>query len=440
MKMLKSAKNQKRAIIALGLVLLLLSVYLFGLIFFSKHFLPHTSISGNDVSLMDLSKANEVIQDLKPEITIIQKSGSTTSTYRQEFTLKQLSPDITYDTSANLKNQDTLLWFISLFDQKDLEPNKIKGTLSADKVNELAESLYCLKEENIIKPVNAHYEVKDGKLILKKASDGSYIDKDTAITAFRDHINQLFTKEASLILDLTGLYEKASIRDDDPSLDGKKAYLEKLLNRKIEMNIYDEKIEISKEDICFLYDLSDSDPALNEDHLDDYILKLSIENDGSSSYIDKPDLKEKLKKVLSESNDESIDVKTISGQPVRRVEVKINEQTLYYYEDDKLTLRSPIVSGNKDLTDETPHGRFEVRRKVEDTKLRGRDYIEHVDYWVGFDETGGMYGLHDAQWRDEFGGDIWLYDPSRGCVNMPLDKIGLLFKRLRLGDEISVAD
>ncbi|MBO7676568.1 MAG: L,D-transpeptidase, partial [Erysipelotrichaceae bacterium] len=65
---------------------------------------------------------------------------------------------------------------------------------------------------------------------------------------------------------------------------------------------------------------------------------------------------------------------------------------------------------------------------------------EHVDYWVGFDQTGCIYGLHDAQWRDEFGGDIWTYDPSRGCVNMPLDKIGLLFERLKLGDEISVMD
>ena len=211
---------------------------------------------------------------------------------------------------------------------------------------------------------------------------------------------------------------KAEIKDDDPSLDGKKAYLEKLLDRKIELNVYDEKIEISKEDICSLYDLIDSDPILNEDHLDNYILKLAIENDGSSSYIDKPDLKGKLQKVLTQNSDESIEVNTISGQPVRRVEVKINEQTLYYYEDDKLTLKSPIVSGNKDITDETPHGKFEVRRKVEDTSLRGRDYIEHVDYWVGFDQTGGIYGLHDAQWRDEFGGDIWLHI-DRGDYSAP---------------------
>ena len=436
----KSVKSQKRLIVILGSVLLLLSAYLFGLVFFSSHFLPHTTINGIDVSLMDLNKANEAIKDIRPEIIVIQKTGNAGSTYKQGFALKDLNSDITYDASASLKGQNIVLWFASLFDQKSLEPNKIKGTFTADKINKLAENLYCLREDKIVKPVNAHYEIKDGVLVLIKASDGSYIDKDTAVKTFAEYIDQMFTKVDSMNLDLTGLYEKAEIKDDDPSLDGKKAYLEKLLDRKIELNVYDEKIEISKEDICSLYDLIDSDPILNEDHLDNYILKLAIENDGSSSYIDKPDLKEKLQKALTQNSDESIEVNTISGQPVRRVEVKINEQTLYYYEDDKLTLKSPIVSGNKDITDETPHGKFEVRRKVEDTSLRGRDYIEHVDYWVGFDQTGGIYGLHDAQWRDEFGGDIWLYDPSRGCVNMPLDKIGLLFKRLRLGDEISVMD
>ena len=436
----KSVKNQKRAIVILCAILMLMSAYLFGLVFFSAHFLPRTAIDGIDVSLMDLDKANEAIKDIKPQITIIQKTGNSGSLYKQTIALKDLGSDITYDASANLKSQNTLLWFASLFDQKDLGQNRIKGTASAEKIKELAEDLYCLKEEKIIKPVNAHYEIKDGDLVLIRSSDGSYIDKDTAIRAFYDHIDQLFIKADSLDLDLTGLYEKASIGDNDPSLDGKKAYIEKLINRKIELNVYDEKVEMSKEYICSLYDFTDSDPILNEDHLDDYLLKFAIENDGSSSFIDKQDLKEKLMKILPETTDESIEVNTIPGQPVRRVEVKINQQTLYYYEDDILTLKSPIVSGNKDLTDETPHGKFEVRRKVEDTKLRGRDYIEHVDYWVGFDETGGMYGLHDAQWRDEFGGDIWLYDPSRGCVNMPLNKIGLLFERLRLGDEISVMD
>ncbi len=433
-------ENKKRVIIILAIILAVLSVYLFGMVFFSSHFLPRTMINGTDVSLKNSASANELIKDLKPEITIIQKTSDGKNSREQKLSLKDISSDITYDVSENIKDQNIVLWFTSLFNQKELEPSKVNGRADANKINDLVDTLYCLQEENIVKPVNAHYELKDDELVLVKSSDGSYIKETTAIKTVTDYINQLFSKVDSLTLDLTGLYEKAEILDGDPSLDGKKAYLEKVLNKKVELNIYDETIELDKKEVSSLFDFIDSEPVINEDRLNDFVLKLALENDGSSSYINKPELRTNLENCLLSVVDEKIDVTTLSGQPIRRVEVKINEQTLYYYEDDVLTLKSPIVSGNKELTDETPHGKFEVRRKVTDTQLRGRDYIEHVDYWVGFDETGGMYGLHDAQWRDEFGGDIWTYDPSRGCVNMPLDKIGLLFERLKLGDEITVMD
>ena len=434
----KFIQNKKRMVIILGITLAIASVYLFGLVFYSSHFLPNTSINGADVSSMNLSRANETIKGMKPQITVLQKNSDGNGTYGQKLLLKDINSDITYDASANLKDQNIILWFVSMFNQKDLEASRITGTVIPERINDLAEKLYCLQSANIVKPVNAHYEIEDGNVILVSSSDGSYIDKDTAVKAVTDYINQMFTKVDSLTLDITDLYEKATVLDDDPSLANRKTDIENMINKKLELNIYDQKIEVSKEDICSLLELTDTDPKINEDGLYDFVLKLAIENDGSNSFINKNDLRTKLETALISTENQSVEVETITGQPIRRVEVKINEQTLYYYEDDQLALKSPIVSGNRNITDETPTGKFEVRRKVTDTSLRGRDYLEHVDYWVGFDQTGGMYGLHDAQWRSEFGGDIWLYDPSRGCVNMPLDKIGLLFERLKLGDEISI--
>ena len=37
-------------------------------------------------------------------------------------------------------------------------------------------------------------------------------------------------------------------------------------------------------------------------------------------------------------------------------------------------------------------------------------------------------GMHDATWRSSFGGNIYKYNGSHGCVNMPLDKAGKLYK------------
>ena len=101
-------------------------------------------------------------------------------------------------------------------------------------------------------------------------------------------------------------------------------------------------------------------------------------------------------------------------------------------------LTSDVVTGNAEITDGTPTGTFSVTRMSTDSTLIGADYEEHVDFWIGFDQTGRIYGFHDASWRNEFGGDIYLHDPSRGCVNMPLEKITIIFNYIDLGTEVYI--
>ncbi|MBR2788125.1 MAG: L,D-transpeptidase, partial [Erysipelotrichaceae bacterium] len=152
----------------------------------------------------------------------------------------------------------------------------------------------------------------------------------------------------------------------------------------------------------------------------------------------KSQLIDSLRKVLLSDRDEAIG--TIEREKIESslIDVSVKQQLLHYYENDVLILTSPVVTGNGDITDETPHGHFYIRKMQPDSYLMGRDYIEHVDYWIGFDETGRVYGLHDASWRNEFGGDIYLTDPSRGCVNMPIEKITQLYTYVDLGVEVYV--
>ena len=54
-----------------------------------------------------------------------------------------------------------------------------------------------------------------------------------------------------------------------------------------------------------------------------------------------------------------------------------------------------------------------------------------VTYWMPF--NGGI-GFHDATWRGCFGGQIYIWSGSHGCVNMPY--IILHFRRLNLAPVI----
>ena len=44
--------------------------------------------------------------------------------------------------------------------------------------------------------------------------------------------------------------------------------------------------------------------------------------------------------------------------------------------------------------------------------------------------TNSGIGLHDADWRSSFGGKIYTYNGSHGCINLPPDFAYELYDRI----------
>ena len=424
-------------VIILAVSLLIFSAYLFGLIAYSNRFLPNTYINGVNVSGMDVDKANQALSDIDPTLTIIQKDITGTKGYVQDLDLRKISRDIALDASQALKKQNLLFWFTQL-GNKNTAAYKVSGTYNEEKANELVNELYCLQSENIRYPENAHYEIKDGDMRLIFADRGSYIKEDIARSKVSELIEKIFEGADSDVLDLQEYYTMPEISSNDPKLNDEKARLEKIISNEADIIIDDDStVKFDRSTIADMIDYADNDYVLDEDKLNSYVNNLALEYDISKNeYIDKNQLKADLHKAVFEGNKE-IKVNWIE-EVHKEIKVTISEQTLRYYENGALLLSSPIVSGNGDITDATPTGHFEVRKKTTNSTLSGAGYVEHVDYWIGFDETGRIYGFHDASWRSEFGGDIWLSDPSRGCVNMPTDKIAELFRMVDIGTDVYI--
>ena len=47
-------------------------------------------------------------------------------------------------------------------------------------------------------------------------------------------------------------------------------------------------------------------------------------------------------------------------------------------------------------------------------------------------------GMHDASWRDEFGGDIYQNEGSHGCINLPTDKAEELYGYVEIGTPVVI--
>lgn len=97
------------------------------------------------------------------------------------------------------------------------------------------------------------------------------------------------------------------------------------------------------------------------------------------------------------------------------VDVDVSAQVVNIYQGNNIILSGACVTGTHGVSD-TPCGQYYIMGKQQNATLVGADYECPVDYWMPFTESG--CGFHDASWRDDFGGDIYEYDGSHGCVNL----------------------
>lgn len=115
------------------------------------------------------------------------------------------------------------------------------------------------------------------------------------------------------------------------------------------------------------------------------------------------------------------------------IEVDMGLQKLYYYEDGELKLETDTVTGNMRRKYDTPEGLNFVYNKQKNRILRGQGYTSRVKFWL---PVKGAVGIHDATWRDEFGGDIYLTNGSHGCINIPVEKAEELYDMVEIGTPV----
>ena len=99
-----------------------------------------------------------------------------------------------------------------------------------------------------------------------------------------------------------------------------------------------------------------------------------------------------------------------------KILISIDDQHIWVYFDGELWNESDVVTGRQNVHD-TPKGVFYITECINGKYLRGADYKTWVNKWMRLTNSG--IGLHDATWRSSFGGNIYTYNGSHGCINLP---------------------
>lgn len=130
-----------------------------------------------------------------------------------------------------------------------------------------------------------------------------------------------------------------------------------------------------------------------------------------------------------------------SGKPKGLiVEVSIQAQHVWVYNSNKVVMDSPCVTGTKGSHD-TPTGVFKVSEMQKDYVMHGENadgskYESHCQRFMRLTNRG--VALHDAPWRGVFGGSIYKYSGSHGCVNLPPAFALKLFDKIDNGTMVIV--
>ena len=336
--------------------------------------------------------------------------------------------------------------FINLHIMYDIENKNIENLLN---------NLNCIK--NYKENKDAYLTIKNNEMVIVDEEYGTEIDKNSLINII---IKKLKSYEKQIDLDKEDVYIKPSILKSNANLKENVEKYNKCVNTKITYVFGDSKEEVSKEMISTWISLENNELVIDEDAILSYIQSLAKKyntfgtnrmfttTSGKKIKIPAGDYgwaisqtkeAQALKEdILNGNNKEKEPIWLYCGYGKyyndgqsdinnSYVEIDISTQHLWLYVNGELKVETDFVSGNESNGNGTPSGVFGITYKTRNATLRGQGYNTKVSYWMPFNKNIGM---HDASWRNSFGGCIYKTNGSHGCINLPPNKAKEIYSYL----------
>ena len=440
-------------ILSLVCLLVLLGAAYTGMsIYYQSHFLPNTEINGVDCSGMTALEASELLDEQIQEYSL-EVIGRDYATGEPGAVLGKIVPqdiqlafvDMLGAVKEVLAEQEWLLW-IRVLGNAHYDYSLTQGVTFDDAMLEsTVEGWDACQTKNMLKAQDAYIggysEALQGYEVIPE-TPGTELDVNQVIGLVADAV---LAKETTLDLETFDLYGVASVLQDDSRLTTPVETANSWLGTNITYDWNDNKVVLDANTIRDWVTIEDGVAILDEDAVKDFVKVQSQSYDtygkkksfvttlgvevklNSPSYGWRTDTaaetEELIQLILEGSVGTREPVYTYKGMIKGTedigdsyVEADLTNQHLYLYIDGEVVLETDFVSGKVSAGNSTPAGIYGITYKTRNAVLRGRDYATPVSYWMPF---YGNYGMHDANWRNAFGGSIYLTNGSHGCINLP---------------------
>lgn len=468
-----STRRRRWPLVVGAIAAALLLVYVIGALYFTSHFFPNTTVNGEDVSNMTVSELSSYVTNLGATYkTRIAGQGL-------DLTVDGKDIDFSYDGATYGKEAGAQIsawtWPVELAKTHEYTVNR-GITFDEHKLDELITEAITKHNDETEPPTNAtaKYDDDSKKFVLVPEKIGTQLHNNSVQTKAREGVRGMST---DIPIDQSNLRQPKITTESKELLDVVDR-ANKLLGKKIMIRIADKDAKeidnsllkkwLSIGDECELDIDRDAIKEWTSGTLSDEFdtvgnkrtykrpdgAEIEIEGGTYGWVLNGEELANIIADNLSEDNTSPIDAPMSQSAdswnpngkewPNRYIDADLAEQHVRMYdENNEIIWESDCVSGNTSQNHGTVLGVFFVQEKASPMKLIGLDYDNDgfpdyetdVTFWMPFD---GGYGLHDATWRGAFGGNIYTYDGSHGCINLPYSAAQQLYNIVNVGDVVVV--
>ncbi|MDO5701953.1 MAG: L,D-transpeptidase family protein [Lachnospiraceae bacterium] len=432
-------------------------------------FLPNTTVNGIDYSGMTAEEAEaRFAQTYKGLHLTIEEMGGAEETINFEDIDYRYTTADTWDQL--IKGQNYALWFMSCSRPTALS-TKEGFTFDDEKLVKIVKDLKVVTDPDIVDPKDAKIMKGSDGYYIEEAVDGNRVKEDRLIEEVRNAVNEGRQK---INLEELKLYKKASVYEDDEDLLERFAVIDKAQNTEIKMSMegntyvvldkstflpwmsYESGKVVFDGDEIYAYtaDLAKKYNTIGTKRefkttkgdvltvggtdYDNYGYQMNVSE--SAALITKA-LESSTSQLIALAWDHYALARDEGGKSDfgdTYIEVSLDQQHMWYYVDGELQLDTDIVSGTATPKRATPTMVVQVLDKKKDHTMKGSYGESHADYALVIQESGIL--IHDSDWRDEYGDDIWLYDGSHGCINTPIRAMRELYDMAEISTPVIIYD
>lgn len=373
--------------------------------------------------------------------------------------------DFTKPLSVYRDRQNPFLWIENIFRGSEEITIVPTGSYDAEKLQQI-----CNK-------ITREHQTQPGPVLLKNGAQGYVLEDHKQNILYKEILltmvqNALSSGDCNLNVMEQGGYESAAYTQDEEVLLTVYSAIKPFLDKQITIHFGCENYTFSRTELSNVLQtdgnklpvLQDGIPVIDKELTEKMLEKAYqdyntwqnhnfITHTGEcitvtgGNYGNKIDFKKELSWFLTAASSEKSEI-THEPEYIQKalyqekndigttyIEIDMTAQQMFYYEEGELILTTDVVTGNTSRKRGTPQMVCSVYGKQKNRVLKGPGYASFVNFWL---PVSGNIGIHDAPWRDEFGGNIYEKSGSHGCINTPYDNMVILYDKVEIGTPVVI--